>query len=248
MQLGIHLPHAGEQATPALIRRHAIRAEALGFADVWVSEHIIVPRKQFPRSPLFYDPVVTLTWAAAVTERVRLGTTRAGAADAPSAAAGEGTGDAAQPVGRPADPGRRRRLAGGGIRRARRAVQGTRPAHGRRHRDDARGVDAGPGDLRGEIHPGEDRRDDDAAAADESDPAVDRRQFGCGVEAHDPHRRWLARQPETPESRADRQAAARRAAGRGFHHLDARAVERQGSRACCATCWPPTRRSACSTC
>ena len=34
MQLGIHLPHAGEQATPALIRRHAIRAEALGFADV----------------------------------------------------------------------------------------------------------------------------------------------------------------------------------------------------------------------
>ena len=30
MQLGIHLPHAGEQATPALIRRLAIRAEALG--------------------------------------------------------------------------------------------------------------------------------------------------------------------------------------------------------------------------
>jgi probable F420-dependent oxidoreductase len=75
MQLGIHLPHAGEQATPALIRRYAIRAEALGFADVWVSEHIIVPRKQFPRSPLFYDPVVTLSWVAAVTQRVRLGTT-----------------------------------------------------------------------------------------------------------------------------------------------------------------------------
>ena len=74
MQFGIHLPHAGEQATPALIRRHAIRAEALGFADVWVSEHIIVPRKEFPRSPLFYDPVVTLTWVAAVTKRVRLGT------------------------------------------------------------------------------------------------------------------------------------------------------------------------------
>jgi probable F420-dependent oxidoreductase len=75
MQLGIHLPHAGEQATPALIRRHAIRAEALGFDDVWVSEHIIVPRKEFPRSPLFYDPVVTLSYVAAVTERVRLGTT-----------------------------------------------------------------------------------------------------------------------------------------------------------------------------
>ena len=39
-----------------------------------VSEHIIVPRATFPRSPLFYDPVLSLTWAAAVTKRVRLGT------------------------------------------------------------------------------------------------------------------------------------------------------------------------------
>jgi probable F420-dependent oxidoreductase len=74
MQVGIHLPHAGEQATPALIRRHAIRAEALGLSDVWVSEHIIVPRGTFPRSPQFYDPLVTLSWVAAVTERIRLGT------------------------------------------------------------------------------------------------------------------------------------------------------------------------------
>jgi probable F420-dependent oxidoreductase len=74
MQLGIHLPHAGEQARPELIRRYALRAEALGLSDVWVSEHIIVPRKSFPRSPLFYDPVLTLTWVAAVTQRVRLGT------------------------------------------------------------------------------------------------------------------------------------------------------------------------------
>jgi probable F420-dependent oxidoreductase len=74
MQLGIHLPHAGGQATPELIRRAAIRAEALGLDDVWVSEHIIVPRASFPRSPLFYDPVLSLTLAAAVTKRVRLGT------------------------------------------------------------------------------------------------------------------------------------------------------------------------------
>jgi probable F420-dependent oxidoreductase len=74
MQLGIHLPQAGSQATPELIRRHARRAEDLGLSDVWVSEHIIVPRATFPRSPLFYDPVLTLTWVAAVTERVRLGT------------------------------------------------------------------------------------------------------------------------------------------------------------------------------
>jgi probable F420-dependent oxidoreductase len=74
VQIGIHLPHAGEQANPRLIRRAAERAEDLGLSDVWVSEHIIVPRADFPRSPLFYDPVLSLTWAAAVTRRVRLGT------------------------------------------------------------------------------------------------------------------------------------------------------------------------------
>jgi alkanesulfonate monooxygenase SsuD/methylene tetrahydromethanopterin reductase-like flavin-dependent oxidoreductase (luciferase family) len=74
MHYGIHLPHAGERATPALIRRFALQAEALGFADVWVSEHIILPRTQFARKLPFYEPVLTLTWVAAVTERVRLGT------------------------------------------------------------------------------------------------------------------------------------------------------------------------------
>ncbi len=76
MQLGIHLPHVGRKAGPASIRRAAIQAEALGFADVWVSEHIIVPKgAPYPPSPIFYDPVLTLTWAAAFTTRVRLGTT-----------------------------------------------------------------------------------------------------------------------------------------------------------------------------
>ena len=74
MRYGIHLPHAGEQAVPALIKRHAERAEDLGIDDVWVSEHIIVPRAKFPRSPLFFDPVLSLTWAAAVTKRIKLGT------------------------------------------------------------------------------------------------------------------------------------------------------------------------------
>jgi probable F420-dependent oxidoreductase len=74
MQIGIHLPHAGEQSTPDRIRRAAQQAEDMGLSDVWVSEHIIVPRATFPRSPLFYDPVLSLTWAAAVTKRVRLGT------------------------------------------------------------------------------------------------------------------------------------------------------------------------------
>ncbi len=75
MQFGIHLPHVGRKAGPQTIREAAVQAETLGFDDVWVSEHIIIPRTaSYPPSPSFYDPVLTLTWAAAFTERVRLGT------------------------------------------------------------------------------------------------------------------------------------------------------------------------------
>ena len=75
MQIGIHLPHIGRKASPDAIRRAAVQAEELGFADVWVSEHIIVPKgASYPPSPNFWDPVLTLTWAAAFTKRVKLGT------------------------------------------------------------------------------------------------------------------------------------------------------------------------------
>ncbi len=75
MRLGIHLPHIGRKAGPEAIRRAAEQAEPLGFDDVWVSEHIIVPQNSpYPPSPNFWDPVLTLTWAAAVTSKVRLGT------------------------------------------------------------------------------------------------------------------------------------------------------------------------------
>jgi probable F420-dependent oxidoreductase len=75
MQLGIHLPHIGRKAGPDAIRQAATQAEELGFADVWVSEHIIVPKDApYPPSAIFWDPVLTLTWAAACTSRVGLGT------------------------------------------------------------------------------------------------------------------------------------------------------------------------------
>src|SRR4029077_17716240 len=75
MLVGIHLPHIGRKAGPDAIRRAAMQAEQLGFADVWVSEHIIVPRDApYPPSAIFWDPVLTLTWAAACTSRVGLGT------------------------------------------------------------------------------------------------------------------------------------------------------------------------------
>jgi probable F420-dependent oxidoreductase len=75
MRLGIHLPQIGRKARPDGIKRAAIQAEELGYADVWTSEHIIVPAgAMYPPSPIFYDPVLSLTWAAAYTSRVGLGT------------------------------------------------------------------------------------------------------------------------------------------------------------------------------
>jgi probable F420-dependent oxidoreductase len=75
MRVGIHLPHIGRKAGPEAIRRTAIQAEELGFADAWSSEHIIIPKgAPYPPSAIFYDPVLTLTWAAAFTKKIGLGT------------------------------------------------------------------------------------------------------------------------------------------------------------------------------
>ncbi|HEY2538396.1 MAG TPA: TIGR03619 family F420-dependent LLM class oxidoreductase [Stellaceae bacterium] len=75
MRIGVHLPQIGRKAGPEAIRRAAVQAEELGFDDVWTSEHIIVPEgAPYPPSAIFYDPVLSLTWAAAFTRRVGLGT------------------------------------------------------------------------------------------------------------------------------------------------------------------------------
>ena len=75
MQIGVHLPHIGRKATPEAVKRAAVQAEELGLADVWVSEHVILPKDApYPPSPAFLEPILTLAWAAAATKRVRLGT------------------------------------------------------------------------------------------------------------------------------------------------------------------------------
>jgi len=75
MQIGVHLPHIGRKATPEAVTRAAVQAEELGLADVWVSEHVILPKDApYPPSPAFLEPILTLAWAAAATKRVRLGT------------------------------------------------------------------------------------------------------------------------------------------------------------------------------
>ena len=74
MRLGIHLPQYGRASSPDAIERVAVRAEELGYQDVWVSDHVVVPADQGYPSPYLYEPLLTMAWAAAATERVRLGT------------------------------------------------------------------------------------------------------------------------------------------------------------------------------
>jgi probable F420-dependent oxidoreductase len=87
VKLGFHLPQVGPLATRESLRQAAQVVEELGFDSVWVSEHIVVPRKQatpYPRTPTgqfpvppdmpFLDSLSTLLFVAACTERVQLGT------------------------------------------------------------------------------------------------------------------------------------------------------------------------------
>ena len=74
LDIGVHLPQYGRVLSADAVTRAARHAEELGFADVWVSDHTVHPAAQDYPSPYLLDPLVALTWAAAVTERVRLGT------------------------------------------------------------------------------------------------------------------------------------------------------------------------------
>jgi probable F420-dependent oxidoreductase len=74
MRLGIHLPQYGRAASADAIRTVAGRAEQLGVADVWVSDHLVQPASQEYPSAYLFDPLLSLAWAAAATERIGLGT------------------------------------------------------------------------------------------------------------------------------------------------------------------------------
>lgn len=74
MRHGIHLPQFGRAASPAAVPAAARQAEELGYDDVWVSDHQVVPADQAYPPPWLYDPLMTLATAAAATTRVGLGT------------------------------------------------------------------------------------------------------------------------------------------------------------------------------
>jgi probable F420-dependent oxidoreductase len=64
---GVALPHRSpDPINVAAVRQVAQRAEALGFRDLWVTENTV-------DHVFCFDPVVVLTYAAAVTRKIRLG-------------------------------------------------------------------------------------------------------------------------------------------------------------------------------
>ena len=84
---GTSLPSRGEMAGPEQLRSVAQRAEDLGYDHVWVSDHIVLPKKvdsfypyaadgvaTFRPDEPYYEPLAALNFIAGCTQRIRLGT------------------------------------------------------------------------------------------------------------------------------------------------------------------------------
>jgi probable F420-dependent oxidoreductase len=67
MRLGVSLAQDGRSADPASVRSAAVAAEQVGYSSLWVLD-------VSPACAPALDPLTVLTYAAAVTSRVRLGT------------------------------------------------------------------------------------------------------------------------------------------------------------------------------
>ena len=79
MRIGFFGYNTGPLAVPDVATEIARSAEDLGFESLWVAEHMVVPSPQAPPSPMgpdvhILDPMLSLTWAAAHTTTIRLGT------------------------------------------------------------------------------------------------------------------------------------------------------------------------------
>lgn len=74
VRIGVFLPTFGgdERRSGAEIAAFARRVEELGFDSVWATDHLL-HGSVFYRAP-WLDPILSLTYASAVTTRVRLGT------------------------------------------------------------------------------------------------------------------------------------------------------------------------------
>src|SRR5919199_5553831 len=79
MKFGLFDLNQGACVDPQVLVRVARQAEAAGFESLWCGEHVVVPDPRVPPPPIeptdpILDPVVALTFAAAATRTIRLGT------------------------------------------------------------------------------------------------------------------------------------------------------------------------------
>ena len=86
MKIGVSVPNIGPVATPEAVKIVAQKAEALGYNSLWTVERLLWPVKPklpYPATPdgslpepykYNLDPLDALTFAAAVTSKIRLGT------------------------------------------------------------------------------------------------------------------------------------------------------------------------------
>jgi probable F420-dependent oxidoreductase len=87
MDVGLFVPLGSGNATPELMRAVGREAEERGFESIWVAEHVVLfdeydstypydPSGRFPTGgdAGLLEPFTALTYLAAVTDRIRLGT------------------------------------------------------------------------------------------------------------------------------------------------------------------------------
>ena len=75
IKLGLYLRNMGPQSGRETVLACAEAAEAAGIDDLWVADHIAIPREQSEGSGGRYlDPLATLAYLAGATRRIGLGT------------------------------------------------------------------------------------------------------------------------------------------------------------------------------
>lgn len=75
LTIGIHALQAGPGASAESLIASTQHAEALGYSAVWFSDHLTVQRNAiYPPSAYIYETMIAMTWVAAATTSVQLGT------------------------------------------------------------------------------------------------------------------------------------------------------------------------------
>lgn len=75
MKIGISIRNMGPQSTRSILTDCAVSADQAGLDSLWITEHIAIPPDNAEGSGGRYlDPFVTLSYLAARTERIKLGT------------------------------------------------------------------------------------------------------------------------------------------------------------------------------